>query len=276
MAQKKSGRVRASAVNASDAKAAFDAIRPRLDAISLNELIPIRVDVQAAAAVAHSVGVRDAAPERHQLFAQLAKGGGFDLSLLDSLPQVALAAWHVRQQQQLQSALASKAVIPAATVTQAQALRKRMLQVLEYYFGDDDATAPTLAVIRAGTGHQDLANDLDMLADLYESATIAELIARDPKHFHPEDSTQARALSSQIFNGLGLSPQDKALDEAAQKAWTLLARDYERVRRAGQFLFSETELVDVTYPTLVAAVRAPATRADAPLPTPKPDATSKS
>lgn len=266
MAKIKEGRVRASSLSANAAKAAFEAVRPRLEQLTTDELIPIRIDVQAAAAVAHSVGVRDAAPERHQRFEQLARGGNLDLTVIDSLPEVALAAWHARQQQQLQSALASKAAIPAATVVEAQAVRKRMLLVLEYYFQDDAAIAAKLGVIRAGTGHQDLANDLQMLADLYQEPGIADWIVRDVKHFRAEDAAQARTLATTIFNGLGLSPADKALDDAAQRAWTLLDRVYERVRRAGQYLFVDDENVDVTYPSLISSVRSPATKADEPAP----------
>jgi len=268
MAKIKGGRVRASNLSANAAKAAFEAVRPRLEQLTSDELIPIRIDVQAAAAVAHSVGVRDAAPERHQRFEQLAQGGTLDLALIDSLPEVALAAWHARQQQQLQSALASKAAIPAATVIDAQAVRKRMLLVLEYYFQDDAAIAAKLSVIRAGAGHQDLANDLQMLADLYQDPGIADVIARDSKHFRAEDAAAARSAAATIFSGLGLSPADRALDDTAQRAWTLLDRVYERVRRAGQFLFADSEDVEVTYPSLISYVRAPAVKPEPPAPAP--------
>lgn len=275
MSKIKGGQVRASSLDANTARRAFAAVRPELDRLERDELMPIRIDVQSAAAVAHSVGVRDAAPERHQRFEHLAKGGTLDLAIIDSLPDIALAAWHARQQQQLQSALASRATIPAATAAEAYAVRRRMLLVLDYYFQDDATIAPQLAVIRSGAGHQDLANDLQMLGDLYQEPGIADAIGRDVKHFRAEDATQARALATTIFNGLGLSSADRALDETAQRAWTLLDRVYERVRRAGQFLFADSEDVELTYPSLISYVRSPATKVDVPAPpAPPPPAAS--
>jgi len=137
-----------------------------------------------------------------------------------------------------------------------------MLRVLEYYFGDDPTIGPKLSVVRAGTGYQDLANDLEMTADLYEDASLKALITRDPMHYRTEDSARARALSSAIFGALGLGSdgQAKRLAESSQRAWTLLSRTYDKLRLAGQYVFADQEDVAASYPSLIAFVRAAATR----------------
>ena len=54
----------AQAINEASAKAAFEALRPMLEAIPREQILSSRVDVQIAAAIAHSIAVRDAAEPR--------------------------------------------------------------------------------------------------------------------------------------------------------------------------------------------------------------------
>ena len=254
--------VRGSSIDANAARAAFENLQARLDAVSIEQLQPIRVDIQAAAAVAHSIAVRDGAPARRAAFERLGKVGVFDMEWLDSLAELSLATWHTRQQQQLSSGVAAGATIPVNVVEEASAIRSRMLRVLEYYFGDDPSIGPKLSVVRAGTGYQDLANDLEVTADLYEDTSVQAIITRDPMHYRAEDSARARALSTAIFAALGLGGdgQAKRLAESSQRAWTLLSRTYDKLRLAGQYVFADQEDVAATYPALVAFVRASATR----------------
>jgi hypothetical protein len=259
---KKGEVVSGSSINASAARAAFDNVQARLDAMPLDQLQPIRVDIQAAAAVAHGIAVRDSAPERRAAFERLSQSGVFEMQWLDSLAELSLATWHARQQQQLSSGVTSGATIPVDVVEEASAVRSRMLRVLEYYFGDDPIIGPKLSVVRAGTGYQDLANDLEVTADLYEEPSLKALITRDPLHYRAEDAARARALSSATFSALGLGSdgQAKRLAESSQRAWTLLSRTYDKLRLAGQYVFADQEDVAATYPSLVAFVRASATR----------------
>jgi hypothetical protein len=258
----KKGEVVRDTINASAARAAFVKTEARLDAVPLDQLLPVRVDVQAAAALAHSVAVRDSAPERRAVFERLAQAGLFDLAHLDSLAELALATWHARQQQQVSSSVASGSMLPVNIVDEASALRARMLNVLEYYFSAHATIGPKLRLLRAGSGYQDLANDLQLSADMYEEAPIKAVISRDPMHYQAEDPTRARELASTIFNALGLEGEGETqrLAQSSQRAWTLLSRTYDKLRAAGQYIFADQEDVEATYPTLIAFVRAPATR----------------
>ncbi|HKO46659.1 MAG TPA: hypothetical protein VJV79_03000 [Polyangiaceae bacterium] len=259
---KKGEAVRGSSIDASAARAAFDNVQARLNAVPLDQLQPIRVDVQAAAAVAHGIAVRDGAPERRVVFERLSTAGLFEMHWLDSLAELSLATWHTRQQQQVSSGVSSGVTLPVNVIEEASALRSRMLRVLEYYFGDHPTIGPKLSVVRAGTGYQDLANDLEVTADLYEEPALKAILVRDPMHYQAEDPARARALASTIFGALGLGSegQAKRLAESSQRAWTLLARAYDKLRLAGQYIFADQEDVAATYPSLVSIVRAPATR----------------
>jgi hypothetical protein len=257
--------VQSSSIDASAARAAFENVQGRLEAVPLDQLQPIRVDIQAAAAVAHAIALRDGAPQRRAAFERLSKGGLFEMQWLDTLAELALATWHIRQQQQISSGVAAGTTIAVNVVEDASALRARMLRVLEYYFGDHATVGPQLNVVRAGTGYQDLANDLELIADLYEDASLNAIVSRDPMYYHADDSVRARKLASAIFEALGLGSdgQAKRLAESSQRAWTLLSRTYDKLRLAGQYVFADREDVAASYPSLVAFVRASAARRSA-------------
>jgi len=259
---KKGEVVRDSSINANAARAAFDKVQSQLEALPLDQLLPVRVDVQAAAAVAHSIAVRDSAPERRAVFERLAEAALFDIQCLDSLAELSLATWHARQQQQISSGVASGAMLPVNVVDEASTLRARMLSVLEYYFGDQPTTGPKLRLLRAGSGYQDLANDLQVSADMYEEEPLKAVISRDPKHYQANDPARARQLASAIFSALGLEGEGETqrLAQSSQRAWTVLSRTYDKLRAAGQYVFAEQEDVEASYPSLIAFVRAPATR----------------
>lgn len=253
----------AHSMNEATAKAAFEKLRPTLEAMPREGLMPIRLDVQLAAAIAHSVAVRDAAEPRRTRLQAVAKAGVLELADFDRLPDVALAVWYARQQQQRAGAVSSEAVVPAVIVKEAQAVRGRMLRVLEHYFDDDAEVGPRLVAIRSGSGLQDLANDLEQVADLYEEADVDAVIRKDPKHWRKDDVASARRFAQSIFRGLGLGTAGDAAQWAdlTQRAWTLLDTLYADVRATGRFVFRKDEDVEITYPSLVVATRSPASRA---------------
>ena len=76
---KNSELVRGSTIDESAARTAFDNLRAHFDALPLDQLQPIRVDIQTTAAMAHSIAVRDTAAERRAVFEQLGKAGVFDI-----------------------------------------------------------------------------------------------------------------------------------------------------------------------------------------------------
>lgn len=114
-----------------------------------------------------------------------------------------------------------------------------------------------IRAIREGAGYQDLANDLEALADIYQRPAVRLVLPQDRKHYDEHDVPSARDLAKAIFGGLGLGRESDAKRWAAlgQRAWTLLLSDYEEHRATGMFLFRKLENADETYPSLVTAAR---------------------
>jgi len=259
------------------AQQSFGSARVRIDSLSMDLVEPARIDVQPAAAIVHGIALRDSQPSRRIWFEKLASVQLYDLDMLDRLPDISLATWYARRRQLAKLAISSNAVVPDTVVRESQQIRARMLRVLEYWFGDHATVAGELAGIRAGGGHQDLANDLEDVADLYVREDIQPILSQDRKDYNKEDVATARRLAGIIFKALGLD-QDNEADgwtDLCHRAWTLMQRDYNDHRRAGTFLFGASEDSDETYPSLVSAVRSPSSRervtpAPAPTPTPAP------
>ena len=254
----------AAAIAPDAARLAYEALEGEISALRTSDVAPRRIDMQRAASVAYTVAVRDAAPARRAEFERLAQIGRYDLATLERLPQLALAAWHVRYCQMMGQHRASAATVPEETMRRAQAVRARMLRVADYWLGDLPEVARRLEFIRAGAGYQDLANDLLELPRLYEREDLLARVTPDTPHYVAADVSDARRLAHAIFVGLGLGEESELERWASmsQRTWTLLSRAYEEHRKSGLFLFGAQEDVAATYPSLVAAVRsAPSRRA---------------
>jgi hypothetical protein len=241
---------------------ALESLRGEIKALRGVRAFAPRIDVQRAAALAHSVALRDAKPERRAVFERLEAGGFYDLATLERLPRLSLAVWFARRQQLMHRALSSEARVPEDAMREARALRARMARVLGYWLDDRPAIVNELAFVREGAGHVDLAGDLTRLADLYERDDVRALIARDVRHYRPGDAADARRLADAVFVGLGLRSERDA------RRWTLLAHGafrlltlaYDEHRRSGVYAFGRREDVGRTYPALVTAARAPAAK----------------
>jgi hypothetical protein len=240
------------------AEQAFLALEAELMAQRDPAMTRVAIDVQRASAVAHSVVVRDEALERAAMFARLEKVDLYDMATLERVRQCALATWFARQRQLGKLALSSTASVDPAVIDEARLRRARMLRVLDHWFFDDAGMKAELTMIRAGSGHQDLANDLEALADVYRRPEVHEVIRHDRKHFMEDEVAWARRLAQAIFESLGVSRETdaKRWRVLCQRAWAMLLREYEEHRAAGAFLFRKLEDVGESYPSLFTAVRA--------------------
>ncbi len=249
------------------ARQAFEALRGEFDELGPDELLVVRADPQKMAAVVLTLAWRDSAPERRAVFERHAAQGNYDLSLLGRLPNLARAAWYVRRQQVRAIFAASGAALSKAEVASAFAVRGRMMGVLEHWHGDRHDVATDLAHLREGSGHQDLANDLDTLAEIYRRDDVRPLIEHDVKHYRASDPDEAVRLAELLMASLGIGEAGAAerLTGLSRRATTLLVRAYDEHARCGRFFFGKAEDVVETYPSLFAAVRAsPRKRAGAP------------
>jgi hypothetical protein len=234
-------------------------MRGEFVSIAPADLLTVRVDLQKVALVVLSLLWRDSTPERRAVFERYAAQGDYDATLFERLPVLALAAWYLRRQQQRAVFAASGAAVSKEEVARAYEVRGRMLGVLDYWHGDRPEVAVELAQVREGAGHQDLANDLDTLAEMYQREDVRPLLEHDVKHYRAGDVDEALRLAGVLATSLGITDEGEAerLTDFARRAATLLVKGYEEHARCGRFFFGKTEDVAVTYPSLFTASRAP-------------------
>jgi hypothetical protein len=237
----------------------FEAMRAELEALSPEEVLQLRLDVQKVAAIVMTLAWRDSAPERRAKFERFAAQGNYDISILRRLPSLAQCAWYLRRRQVLAQFAASGAVLSEKESEGAYETRARMIDVIQHWLRDEGDIAVILAQLRQGSGHQVLANDLQTLAELYAREDVVAVIKQDTKHYRASDRIDAQRYARTLVISMGLSKEDevKRLTDLTQRAATILLRAYAVHRNRGQFLFQDVEDVSVTYPSLYAAARNP-------------------
>ncbi len=249
----------AAAVGLSEAEAAYRKLEPRLAAIPRDALAPLNVDLQVASVFVLGVARFVTEPSLRARFAKLAKTGEYDAACVEDLGPAAQAAWYARHRLLLANALRSDARLSAALVDEAVALRSRLLKLADYWLGDDIALAAEITAIRAGTGHQDLANDLIALAALLKRNKSE--VSQDKKLYRATDIATANRLGGAILEELGAAATAEQSEWAAAqpRVWTHLANTYAEVQRGGLFLFAN-DRGDERFPSLIAVGRSAMSR----------------
>ncbi|MCU0687523.1 MAG: hypothetical protein MUF34_35650 [Polyangiaceae bacterium] len=234
-------------------------MRPELEGLDESDIVILRVDPQRAAATVLVIGLRDATAARRAVFEYFAQQGVYDLTLLDRLPALAQTTWYLRRQQEMAVYDASGAALPAPVVAAAYETRGRMMIVLDYWLGDRPDISKRLAQLREGSGHQDLANDLETLAELYQRDDVRPFIEQDRKNYRASDVADAERYAHRLMLSLGPDAEGDArrLTGLAQRSATLMVRAYEEHCECARFFFRKSENVAVSYPSLVAAARNP-------------------
>lgn len=244
---------------------AYEALSTLIDSLAPRGLELPRVDIQLAAAFARRVGERDLAAPRVDRFRALSRANLWSFDHLDRLPQWALATWYCHRQYLKTRGANGLRTLSEETNEAAKAVRARMLRVLEYHLGAAAKYQRVLSELRSRGGYQDLTNDLETLVDLYTHPEVKAVLEQDTRWYRPEDVEEAVRLADEVFDALGVRGRNEVVrwQSQARACWTELNRTYEEVARAGRFLFYETEEVAVTYPSLVAVIRAPRRRSSA-------------
>lgn len=218
------------------ARRAYITVLPRVEVMKADEHAALSVDVQDAVILAWGVANFVAQPEVRARFALLPLEL-FDITHLDDLPTLTLAAYHGYVELQAIRSGVSLAKLSASLVTEAGEVRTRMLELCEYVFRRNEEVNREVTSIRTGTGYKDLALDLARLARIYDA--YPELVVRETINYRATDAADARRLSQSILNELS---QNQGLDERRQLAivtgiWTLLLRCYDEVQAAGYFVY---------------------------------------
>jgi hypothetical protein len=249
-------------ISRSAGELAFEELRAEIEAVPKQATERLRIDVCRAAAIAHGIARRDAAPQRARVLAALASLGYCRVDGCERLEKLALAAWFARLRQKDALAVASEARLPEPVLHEARRRRARMARVLTHWLGNDANVSALLAAIDDSPGHLRLANDLATLAELYRDPAVRDAIAVDRVHFRSDDAALASQDVETILRALGLPPRSEARTwtDLTERVWVLLVRTYAEHRRCGMFAFVNTEDVEATYPSLTTAARAKARR----------------
>jgi hypothetical protein len=237
------------------AEAAFEKVRPRLDAIPASETEMVRIDLQAAAMQALRVAQMLAEPDAQAQVAAIAALGLVDIALIDGLEDVAWATWFARHNALQANATLAEAALPPALVEQSTELRGRMRKALAYYLDGDVQAMAEIATVRAGGVYLDLANDLAAAAAMYRKHDRA--LKDDPKNYRSTDAHEAVRLSERILRMLGAvtTPEQTLWKLYCARACKLLFSHYEEAIRVGRF-FSHYDDPEGLFPSLYTATRA--------------------
>lgn len=162
--------------------------------------------------------------------------GRFSIHHVDRLEPLALALLAVLSKLAEAEAGEPGPRVPMELLRKCQALRARIIAVLEFYFADDTQVMKQVNDIRAGFSNLDLHQDLVRLARLYRA--LHARLANLPR-YEQGDAAKADKLAAELLAAMsqGISPQVEALRRQAAQVASLLAVAHDQVVRGGTFLF---------------------------------------
>lgn len=235
-------------------KSAFESLIPKYKAMAPESLATVNADTARAAIAA--IGVAAQANESDLLarFKSL-PAAEFDASLVEQLSTIAWACWYAAMEDQKNRALSTEAKLPAELVQKAVAMEARMQACCEYHLNDHPEVGAVLAILRSGSGHQDLASDLLGYAGIYRDHW--DVVSEDKKHFRASDADDAVKLAEEMLAVLGmrLNPEARLVADHLARAWTLLLDTYEEVASTGRWLLRRDPRADKVFPSLFALAR---------------------
>ena len=172
---------------------------------------------------------------------------GFDADVLRTCAHAVALLHAMATERQKADAQADDAKVPVGLINNAVGQRALLFKVLDYHLGADVQAAAELASIRAGSGHVDLATDLQRLADLAEAHSDA--LAGD--RYLGDGVGQARALAKQIFGHLSAGDDDARLRLQDEQGRVLAVLDaaYAELAAAARFALRDAA-VGATFESL--------------------------
>jgi hypothetical protein len=227
-----------------EAESALEALTPTLEAIPPDEVR--RFPVNATAAVGLGLAFGEAFAEDRERFAAALQPEEFDPADYDDLGQRAMAFWQadiqVRQELNKESPL-------KALLAEGKPLRSKLLGSAEFLWAEHPELGDVVAGIRKGQGHQDMADDLGALHELF-SDHWDKAVNQCPVTL--EDVARAKVVGAEMLQAMSPS-RSKELDEAKdtrRRAAEHLRRGLEEVRAAALYVFRNDEAKIERYPSL--------------------------
>jgi hypothetical protein len=211
---------------ADEKKRAFERLAPEREVLREEELVRINIDPAKAAAI-----VLDAIPKIMELLPEMQRLHRFDASMVAGLVDRARAVLfaaslgprkRVRARAGRKELIARARELRASLLVQAKELRK--WKVIDFELEGK---------ISSGQRLGDIAKDLTWLADLLR--TNWEVIEdRTPLTLH--DLDEADQISDRMFGASSPVPKVDPNSDTRTRAFTLLVRSYEQVRREVVYL----------------------------------------
>jgi hypothetical protein len=237
------------------AKAYFASYRARIEPIQEAQFAFVRLDAEAAA----FAGLRvDKLIKTTSLLARFKKqheAGEFDIAHVNDLKALCSVVIYLSAEAKAAGALKSSAKIPAAVMSDALDVERRMQGVCEYHFRNDENIWPEVLRLAPGTSYRDTAGDLMGYARIYELRHA--VVAADPTNYRATDVADARRLAKEMMDHLTseLTPEGRAAYLRLVRAWTLLTQVYEEVQAVGLHLQRKVPERFAQFPSLYAAGR---------------------
>jgi hypothetical protein len=215
--------------------AAFEALLLRIEAIDAAALLAAPPDLRAVVRTALETTDLADGDDLRPRFARL-PAEEFAPTTPASLRDAARAMRHMLLRRDAAEAQGSGVLLSDEFATHAHETRARMLKVALHYFEDDALHATELKRIGRKKGHAPLRDDLERLANFYESQR--DVIERDPKYYRAEDIAEARRIATELTRLMKAAQSDELgqWDARLAQAFTLLVPAHEEMRAAGQFL----------------------------------------
>ena len=226
-----------------EAELAYNRVKPEIEALNVDDLATLNVDLLSATSIA--IGVAERVVAHRERMAKLAE---FDIRHVDQLVDYAKAAWFAYVTN-LPTPEPSEA---AALFDEVVGLRGKLLMWAAPLVGAGYFDEPAIARIKEGSGNKDTPSDLVALVALYRSRwdSIKNICG-----VTEEDLNRAAVIGPAMFalvsrreNQTASSVTDGSL--RVRRAWTLLDRAYAQCRRALNFLRFDEGDVDMLAPSL--------------------------
>lgn len=217
-----------------DGESAYAALRARVEGLP-PDVVGTTRGVNLEDAASRILGVVAMLESEPAIVARLESlpAAELDPRHLQELKPMALALSWAAQQVKSEQAVTSNALVPSAVIELGYALRARMLELVSYYLRRIPACWAEIEDIRLGSGHLDLASDLDRLAKLVLDHLPA--LQNDTLNYVATDVAEARATAVTIRTAYNSTTTAKWTDRA-RRVFALLDDSYSEVRAAAQFV----------------------------------------
>ena len=230
------------AFSAEDMERAFEGMKPEIDALALEDCPPVTTDVDLAAATVLAA-VPCLAPHEPQLRALPEIGAS-----LDKLRPYALGVMHA----QVRVAMADRAMPTVHDLEALVRLREMLVADLTPFVQREIIDGALLAQLNTSSGYRNAANDVLLLASIAERHWPS-IGHRTP--MTPESLDEARKAATEMLGALVVRDGRVRASEVSGervRAFTLLVRAYDDVRRGVIFLLSKKgdAAIDAVTPSL--------------------------